>query len=189
MQYRRTPLNTGFSPSQLLNGRQLRTKIDALLPSPAHIAQKHQAREATKSQQKEQTAVQHVRTAYDVGTPCYALYCGNRQTSTPRWVPATITRVHGTRTFTVKVHPRGPLWKRHLEQLQPRYGVAEDTDPGVVTSEQSTSVDSVPEQPKAETLSPPAEVKTSDQTVPEYGRHNPRRSSRQRKPRQLYDAQ
>ena len=74
--YRRTPLNTGFSPSQLLNGRQLRTKIDALLPSPAHIAQEHQAREATMSQQKEQTAVQHVRTAYDVGTPCYALYCG-----------------------------------------------------------------------------------------------------------------
>ena len=74
-----------------------------------------------------------------------------------------------------------------MEQLQPRYGVAEDTDPGVVTSEQSTSADSVPEQPKAETLSPPAEVKTSDQTVPEYGRHNPRRSSRQRKPRQLYD--
>ena len=93
MQYRRTPLNTGFSPSQLLNGRQLRTKIDALLPSPAHIAKEHQAREATKSQQKEQTAVQHVRTAYDVGTPCYALYCGPRQTSTPRWVPATITRV------------------------------------------------------------------------------------------------
>ena len=75
MQYRRTPLNTGFSPSQLLNGRQLRTKIDALLPSPAHIAQEHQACEATKSQQKEQTAVEHVRTAYDVGTPCYALYC------------------------------------------------------------------------------------------------------------------
>ena len=77
----------------------------------------------------------------------------------------------------------------HLEQLQPRYGVTEDTDPGVVISEQSTPADSVLEQPKAETLSPPTEVKTSDQTVPEYGRHNPRRSSRQRKPRQLYDAQ
>ena len=188
MQYRRTPLNTGFSPSQLLNGRQLRTKIDALLPSPAHIAQEHQAREATKSQQKEQTAVQHVRTAYDVGTPCYALYCGPRQTSTPRWVPATITRVHGTRTFTVKVHPRGPLWKRHLEQLRPRYGVVEDADPGIVIGEQSTSADKIPD-PKAETLSPPTEAKTSDHTLPEYGRHNPRRSSRQRKTRQLYNAQ
>ena len=72
MQYRRKPLNTGFSPSQLQNGRKLRTKIDALLPSRAHIAQEYQAREATKSQRKEQTAVQHVRTAYDVGIPCYS---------------------------------------------------------------------------------------------------------------------
>ena len=161
MQYRRTPLNTGFSPSQLLTGRQLRTKIDALLPSPAHIAQEHQAREATKSQQKEQTAVQHVRTAYDVGTPCYALYCGPRQTSTPRWVPATITRIHGTRTFTVKVHPRGPPWKRHLEQLRPRYGVVEDADPGIDICDQSASTGRDPEHPKAETPSSPTDVKTS----------------------------
>ena len=55
MQYRRTPLNTGFSPSQLLNGRQLRTKIDSLLPSLAHISQERQATDATKSQPKEQS--------------------------------------------------------------------------------------------------------------------------------------
>ena len=188
IQYRRTPPNTGFSPSQLLNGRQLRTKIDALLPSSAHIAQEHQAREATKSQLKEQTAVQHVCTAYDVGTPCYALYCGPRQTSTPRWVPATITRVHGTRTFTVKVHPRGPLWKRHLEQLRPRYEVVEDADPGIVMCDQTASTGRDPEHPKAETTSSPTDVKTSDQIVPEYGRHNPRRSSRQRNLRLLYNA-
>ena len=72
MQYRHTPLNTGFSPSQLLNGRQLRIKIDALLPSLAHIAQVHQVR--AKSQQKEQTSVQQVCTAYNIGTPRYALY-------------------------------------------------------------------------------------------------------------------
>ena len=39
MQYRRTPTSCGFSPSELLNSRQLRTRIDSLLPSPAHIAQ------------------------------------------------------------------------------------------------------------------------------------------------------
>ena len=188
MQYRRTPLNTGFSTSQLLNGRQLGSKIDALLPSPAHIAQEHQAREATKSHQKGQTAVQHVRAAYDVGTPCYVLYCGPRQTRTPRWVPAPITRVHGTRTFTVKVHPRGPLWKRHLEQLRPRYGVVEDADRGIVICDMSASTGRDPEHPKAETPSSHTDVKTSDQIVPEYGRHNPRRSSRQRMPSQLYNA-
>ena len=36
MQYRQTPLASGYSPSELLNGRQIRTKIDILLPSPAH---------------------------------------------------------------------------------------------------------------------------------------------------------
>ena len=46
MQYRRTPLAEGYSPSELLNGRQIRTRIDALLPSPAHMAQSRQAKAA-----------------------------------------------------------------------------------------------------------------------------------------------
>ena len=50
MQYRRIPLSLGYSPSELLNGRQIRAKIDVLQPSPAHIAQGKQAKEATKSQ-------------------------------------------------------------------------------------------------------------------------------------------
>ena len=124
MQYRRTPLNTSFSQSQLLNGRQIRTKIDSFFPSPAHIAQERQATDATKNQQKKQSTVQHVRTRYSVGTACYALYCGLRHTNSPRWVPATVTKVHGTRSFTVTVHPRGPLWKRHWEQLRPCYGIS-----------------------------------------------------------------
>jgi len=33
--YRRTPLSTGYSPSELLNGRQIRTKIDTLLQGSA----------------------------------------------------------------------------------------------------------------------------------------------------------
>ena len=49
MQYRRTPLADTYSPSELLNGRQIRTKIDVLLPSPAHLAQGKQVRAATKS--------------------------------------------------------------------------------------------------------------------------------------------
>ena len=154
IQYHRTPLTNGFNSSQPINEHQLRTKIDALLPSLAHITQGHQAREATKRQQKEQTLVQHVCTAYNVGTPCCALYCGPRQTSTLRWISVTITRIHGTSTFIVKVHPRGPSLKRYLEQLQPRYGVAEDTDPIVVISKQSISADRIPEHPKVEALSP-----------------------------------
>ena len=50
MQYRCTPLNTGFSLRQLLNGRQIRIKIDSTLPSPADIEQERQDTEANKSQ-------------------------------------------------------------------------------------------------------------------------------------------
>ena len=53
MQYRRTPLADGYSPSELLNGQQIRAKIDTLLPSSAHMAQGWQAREATKAQAQE----------------------------------------------------------------------------------------------------------------------------------------
>ena len=46
MQYRRTPTSCGFSPSELLKSRQLRTRID----SPAHITQGRQSKETSKSQ-------------------------------------------------------------------------------------------------------------------------------------------
>ena len=49
VQYRRTPLSCGYSPCELLNGRKIRTKIDVLLPSPAHAAQKKQVTENRRS--------------------------------------------------------------------------------------------------------------------------------------------
>ncbi|KAL5489153.1 hypothetical protein EMCRGX_G018213 [Ephydatia muelleri] len=130
MQYRRTPLAEGYSPSELLNGRQIRTKIDALLPSSAHMAQGRQARAATKSQEKE--VPERIGPVYSVGTPCYALYCGPRQEKDPRWVPALVTKVFGSSSCNVKVVPKGGTWRRHIEQLRPRYGVLEDADPGEV---------------------------------------------------------
>ena len=39
MQYRRTPLFSGYSPSELLNGRQIRTKLDAMVLFPARVVQ------------------------------------------------------------------------------------------------------------------------------------------------------
>ena len=49
MIYRRTPLASGLSPSELLNGRQIRAKIDVLVPSPTHIAQRKQCTNTGKS--------------------------------------------------------------------------------------------------------------------------------------------
>ena len=38
MQYHRTPRAEDYSPSELLNGHQIRSRNDILLPSPAHHA-------------------------------------------------------------------------------------------------------------------------------------------------------
>ena len=88
----------------------------------------------------------------------------------------------------MKVHPRGPLWKRHWEQLRPRYedeDEGEDADPGFNYGDQPTpTIDNItpaPQKDDSTTQSPSDE--TNQQKVPEYGRHNPRRSGRNRKPR------
>ena len=120
-----------------MNGRQIRTKID-VLPSPAHVSQGKQAREATKSQ--EQEAPNRVALIYSVGTPCYALYCGPRREKDPRWVPAVVTKVYGSRSVSVRVFPRGGTWRRHIEQLRSRYGAQEDADPGEVQVSSSVLV-------------------------------------------------
>ncbi|KAL5477849.1 hypothetical protein EMCRGX_G024698 [Ephydatia muelleri] len=181
MQYRRTPLADGYSPSELLNGRQIRAKIDTLLPSPAHMAQARQAREATKAQAQENP--ERVTPIYNIGTPCYALYCGPRQEKDPKWVPAVVTKVFGSRSVNVRVIPRGGTWRRHIEQLRPRYGVEEDADPGKVPTQEGqemlmTNAPSIPEPPSVK----PRAVRTNPRwpTGSEYGPGHPRRSTRQK---------
>lgn len=182
MQYRRTPTASGYSPSELLNNRQIRTKIDTLLPSPAHIAQGKQAREAAKALSRETVSrlTTRLTTTYDVGDPCYALYYGQRRDDEPRWVPAVVTKRFGSRTVNVRVHPRGPVWRRHIEQLRPRYTSEEDNEPGEDLSFKSTAPD------PAETKQSPRRGKVHQHkkrgASPEYGPGNPRRSKRERKP-------
>ena len=126
-------LGVGINHSELFQGQQIRSKLDALFPSLAQAAQGKQAREATNSQMQENSQlVTKVTYHYSVGTPCYALYYGPRCNQHPRWVPAVVTKVLGTRTINVCVYPRGPTWRRHLSQLRPRHGVEEDADPGEV---------------------------------------------------------
>nr|KAG5699654.1 hypothetical protein BaRGS_005102 [Batillaria attramentaria] len=131
MQYRRMPTSCGFSPSELLMSRQIRTRIDTLLPSPAHIAQGKQSKEASKTQvTPDSGGVAKVTRQYKAGDPVYALYYGPHHAKQPRWVPAVVKKSTGTRCFNVKVVPCGPVWRRHWEQLRPRYASEEDSEPG-----------------------------------------------------------
>eukprot|EP00731_Ephydatia_muelleri_P035708 Em0150g6a len=120
MQYRRTPLAEGYSPSEWpKDGRPEQQ------PS-------HRKKRFLKGQEKD-----------------------------PRWVPALVTKVFGSRSCNVKVVPKGSTWRRHIEQLRPRYGVLEDADPGEVaislpeTSCSHTATDSLqPATPGPPPISP-----------------------------------
>ena len=144
MQYRRIPFASGLSPSELLNGR-IRTKIDTLVPSIPHLLQGRQSRQASKhSNAKDSKVVSKVEHHYSLGDPCYALYFGPRRDRDPRWVPAIVTKVHGTRSVNVRVIPRGPTWRRHLDQLRPRYGSDQDDDPCEIPTSVLLSTETLP---------------------------------------------
>lgn len=126
MQYRRTPLDSGYSPSELLNGRQIRTKLDAIIPSPAHDAQRKQEQEAARQAASGPQTEAH---KFKVGDKCYAEHYGPTSGKAPRWIPAVVTKVHGTRSVTVRIVPQGPTWRRHVEQVRPRYARVQGVEP------------------------------------------------------------
>lgn len=120
---------------------------------------------------------------YREGDPCYALYCGPRRDRQPRWVPAIVKSRCGTRNFNVKVTPRGPVWRRHVEQLQPRYVSEDDTDPGdwFLTDHpmELEAMKDTSQQQETRVQKPPR----FRSNLPCYGPENPRRSRRTPKPR------
>ena len=132
---------------------------------------------------------------YSVGSPCYALYCGPRHEKDPRWVPAVVTKRFSTRN--VRVVPRGGKWRRHIEQLCPRYVDQEDADPCEMPIQAPEPAVSVQDEIPLLEEAPIMEMAQTSTTVPvatfakkarnprlptgtEYGPlpHNPRRSSR-----------
>ena len=188
MQYRRIPFASGLSPSELLNGRRIRTKIDTLVPSIPHLLQGRQSRQASKhSNTEDSEVVSKVEHHYSLGDPCYALYFGPRRDRDPRWVPAIVTKVHGTRSVNVRVIPRGPTWRRHLDQLRPRYGSDQDDDPcEIPTSVLST--ETLPAGTDHASSSSLMNQRNNPRlpTGDEYGRHNLRRSARTKRPPKKY---
>ena len=76
MHYRRTSTSSGYSPSELLNSRQMRTIVDTLLPSPFHMAQ--------SKMKKPNKTISKLSHQFQVGDACYALYFGPRRNQDPR---------------------------------------------------------------------------------------------------------
>ena len=176
MMYRRTPTACGFSPSELLNSRQIRTKIDTLVVSPLQIP-------SNPCKVKPEKKVVNVINDLNVGDPVYALCFRPHRSHDPRWVPAIILKKRGERLFRVKVVPRGPVWRRHLDQLRFRHASSEDSEPGDVPSRFTTEATRVFPRP---TEAPIPRSPIQQREVTNYGPQNPRRSGRQRRQPQRY---
>ena len=210
MQYRRTPLDCGYSPSQLLNGRQLRCKIDTLLPSPVHLAQERQAKAAANSratgesrrQERQAKAVANsqaketnttvgvvrvrVTDQYKVGQPCYAQVYSPRNDKDPKWAQATVTRVLGPRRIEVRVHPCGPIWRRHVEQLRPRYVSPDDDEPPQDLFAKAGQDTGAGEEEAQNAVPKPRKPRQPKPIPGPYSMDTPRRSSRTRVPNKKY---
>ena len=99
-------------------------------------------------------------------------------------LPAVVTRVCGTRSIYVRVVPNGPIWRRHYEQLRPRYGTREeDADPGSWSGPSLSGEQSAPpqSQPTAEPIVLGDRPRRRNPRYPsddQYGIEHPRRSER-----------
>lgn len=118
MQYRRTPLPSGYSPSELLHGRQIRALIDVLVPSQ-HSLQIQQNKLPNKAKK-----VASNKPDYSVGTPCYALYFGPIRDKDPKWVLAIVTKKLGTRTVNVRVFPQRTYSEETHRTVTPNISLA-----------------------------------------------------------------
>ena len=93
-------------------------------------------------------------------------------------------KVNDTRSVNVCVVPPGAVWRRHIEQLHPRYHSEDDTEPGQAPEQLRTTtppiVDNSTNANSAVVLqshtyrNPRAPTQTDDN----YGPSNPKRSKR-----------
>ena len=106
--YRNTPHpTTGEPPAVLLLGRMLRTRLDLLRPDRQGKVAASQAAQAKASNRQPARWF----------TQGMAVLVRDYRTRQPSWIPATITSIHGPRSYDVETSA-GATWTRHLDQIR-----------------------------------------------------------------------
>eukprot|EP00117_Sycon_ciliatum_P002626 scpid33929/ scgid5336/ Uncharacterized protein K02A2.6 len=100
---------TGETPSNLLMGRCLRTRLDLLRPDVrTRVA-------AQQTAQQKSSPSREVRT-FQLGES--VLVQDYRKPNKPSWIPATVSECYGTRSYAVET-AEGGSWRRHIDQIRP----------------------------------------------------------------------
>lgn len=116
MAYRTTPQSTtGVSPSELLQGRRIRTRLDLLKPSVTERVEKHQLQQTMSHDRSSR------RMYFSKGETVYAQNFGTGQ----KWMPAVVQEVTGPVSFLVKLQD-GRLIRHHQDHLRRRISDGED---------------------------------------------------------------
>lgn len=182
--YRNTPHpTTGEAPANLLMGRRLRTKLDAIKPTVEGEVMRSQF---TQMQQRKSN-----RDCFCINDSVLV----RNYRGSPKWVRGTVLKKTGPVSYKVLVStPRGKfIWRRHLDQLlcntSPKVTPgSSDVDnvegfllfPPNQTGDQPASEELVPLQPPEV---PPAAAPTSETSA--LGR---RYTQRNRRPPERYEA-
>jgi len=155
---------TGQTPSELLNGRRLRTLLDLLHPSQTQLQQ-------AKLRQEDHYNLQTRPKKFNIGDLVWVRNFREGK----RWVPGIIKEKSGNVMYQVLIEGQNLTWRRHANQLKTRLAVSHLLDPPQVSSQPS---DSPPVTRSQVADSQP------DQTEPSVAEQPPlRRSTRVPKPR------
>ena len=114
LMYRTTPhATTGRTPSELLMGRTLRTRLDFVHPQLERDVVHRQQQQKSQHDQHAKA-----RLPFHDGQPVLAR--DYRAHATAKWQPGIITEVKGPLTYDVRLPTEGLSWKRYTDQLLAR---------------------------------------------------------------------
>lgn len=161
LEYRTTPTKLGFSPSQLLMGRKLRSvlpvTLDQLLPKTPPTEQIKENIQSAKNQQKKY---------YDQGSKTQtSLNIGDTariQQNDKTWKPAVVMQKHNDRSFSVQTSD-GAVYRRNRRHLLkskekvPNYQINSESTPDRSLFDQPSNEN----EEKGKSLQEPQNCKTS----------------------------
>ena len=129
LRYRSTPHSTtGVSPSTLFFGRELRTRLDLLVPDVGTRVRDKQASQKTYHDRRAKAR------SFQIGQSVWA----RNYRDGPDWVPATIVDQLGPLSYLVRLQ-QGELWRRHIDHL--RSGADQSLPPVSTEPASSTQTD------------------------------------------------
>ena len=164
--YRITPhTTTGLSPSEMLFGRKLRSRLDLLKPDLQQNVQAKQLKQ--KADRDRRCRPRHFEEGESVFAKNYA--------SGEKWLPGTIASRKGPVSFEVELS-NGRKCRRHQDQLRKR--VVEEQDDTSETDDLDVTWDIDVDQP--ETVEPSADPEPEIAPEPEQETGNHRYPSRTR---------